>query len=85
LNEKGAARAAPFQFIVPSRKVTGGNCGGQWILAGLGRRGWKKKFLASLSEAAKDIGEVSEEEILHTVRNYRRERRTPQITVAAEA
>jgi hypothetical protein len=49
------------------------------------RRGWKKEFLASLSEAAKDIGEVSEEEILHTVRNYRRERRTPEITVAAEA
>ena len=49
------------------------------------RRGWKKEFLASLSEAAKDIGEVSEEEILNTVRNYRRERRTPEITVAAEA
>ena len=49
------------------------------------RRGWKKEFLGSLMEAAKDIGEISEEEILRTVRTYRRERRTPEITVAAEA
>ena len=48
------------------------------------RRGWKKEFLESLAEAAKDIGEVSEEEILRTVRNYRREQRAPEITVAAE-
>lgn len=48
------------------------------------RRGWKKEFLESLTEAAKDIGEVSEEEILRTVRSYRRERRAPEITVAAE-
>ncbi len=48
------------------------------------RRGWKKEFLESLMEAAKDIGEISEEEILRTVRTYRRERRTPEITVAAE-
>lgn len=48
------------------------------------RRGWKKEFLESLSEAAKDIGEVSEEEILRTVRTYRRKRRAPEITVAAE-
>lgn len=49
------------------------------------RRGWKKEFLKSLTEAAKDIGEVSEEEILRTVRAYRRERRAPEITVAAES
>ena len=49
------------------------------------RRGWKKEFLVSLSEAAKDMGEVSEEEILRTVRNYRKERRAPEITVAAES
>ena len=48
------------------------------------RRGWKKEFLESLTEAAKDIGEVSEEEILRTVRTYRREKRVPEITVAAE-
>jgi hypothetical protein len=48
------------------------------------RRGWKKEFLESLAEVAKDMGEVSEEEILRTVRSYRRERRTPEITVAAE-
>lgn len=48
------------------------------------RRGWKREFLESLTKAAKDIGEVSEEEILRTVRSYRRERRAPEITVAAE-
>ncbi len=48
------------------------------------RRGWKKEFLESLTEAAKDIGDVSEEDILRTVRAYRRERRAPEITVAPE-
>jgi hypothetical protein len=48
------------------------------------RRGWKKEFLESLSEAAKDIGEISEEEILRTVRAYRKEKRAPEITVVAE-
>lgn len=49
------------------------------------RRGWKKEFLESLSEAANDIGEISAEEILRTVHSYRRGRRTPEITVAAES
>jgi hypothetical protein len=49
------------------------------------RRGWKKEFLESLSEAAKDIGEISEEEVLRTVRSYRKEKRAPKITVAAES
>ena len=49
------------------------------------RRGWKKEFLQSLADVAKDIGEISEQEILRTVRTYRKERRTPEITVAAEA
>jgi hypothetical protein len=49
------------------------------------RRGWKKEFLESLSEAAKEMGEVSDEEILQTVRAYRKERRAPEITVAAES
>ena len=48
------------------------------------RRGWKKDFLESLAQAARDIGEVPDEEILRTVRSYRRERRAPEITVAAE-
>ncbi|HKQ88482.1 MAG TPA: hypothetical protein VJS43_17120 [Candidatus Acidoferrales bacterium] len=48
------------------------------------RRGWKREFLESLAEAARDIGDVSEDEILRAVRNYRRERRAPEITVAAE-
>ena len=49
------------------------------------RRGWKKEFLESLSQAAKDIGEISEAEILRTVRAYREEKRAPEITVAAES
>ena len=49
------------------------------------RRGWKKEFLDSLKEAAQDIGGVSQEEILRTVRAYRRQRRAPEITVAAES
>jgi hypothetical protein len=48
------------------------------------RRGWKKEFLESVTEAAKEIGEVSDDEILRTIRDYRRERRAPEITVAAE-
>lgn len=48
------------------------------------RRGWKREFLESLSEAAKDIGEVSEEDIARAIRSYRRERRAPEITVVAE-
>ncbi len=49
------------------------------------RRGWKKEFLQSLTEAAKEVGEVSEEVILRTVRAHRRERRAPVISVAAES
>ena len=48
------------------------------------RRGWTKQFLESLTDAARDIGEVSDEEILQTVRVYRKEKRVPEITVAAE-
>jgi hypothetical protein len=49
------------------------------------RRGWKREFLASLAEAAKDMEEASEEEILRTVRSYRKERRAPEITVIAQS
>jgi hypothetical protein len=48
------------------------------------RRGWKREFLASLAEAARDMGEISPEDILHTVRQYRKERIVPEITVAGE-
>ncbi len=48
------------------------------------RRGWKQEFLRSLADAAKDIGEVSEQEILRTIRAYRKQKRVPEITVVAE-
>ena len=49
------------------------------------RRGWKKEFLESLTEAAKDIGEISQEEILRNIRSYRKEKFKPEFTVAAES
>jgi hypothetical protein len=49
------------------------------------RRGWKKEFLKTLAAAAKDMGEISEEEILRTVRSYRQQRRAREITVVAES
>ncbi|MGH9685511.1 MAG: MerR family transcriptional regulator [Candidatus Acidiferrales bacterium] len=67
--EEGMSRATLYRDLPRGRK----------------RRGWKKEFLESLTEAAKDIGEVSEEEILRAVRSYRKERRAPEITVAAES
>ena len=64
----GMSRAELYRDIPPGRK----------------RAGWKKEFLETLSEAAKDIGEISEEEIQRTIRGYREENRIPEITVAAE-
>jgi hypothetical protein len=48
------------------------------------RRGWKKDFLSALTEAAKDIGEISEDEILQTIGEYRRQKRVPEISVTAQ-
>ena len=48
------------------------------------RPGWKKEFLATLAQAAQDLGEISEDEILATVRTSRQVRRAPEITVAPE-
>jgi hypothetical protein len=67
--EEGMSRADLFKDLPRGKK----------------RRGWKKEFLESLTEAAKDVGKVSEEEILRTVRSYRKQRRAPEITVAAES
>ncbi len=66
--ERGLSRADLYRDMPRGRK----------------RQGWKKEFLETLSEAAKDLGEVSEEEILRTVRAYRQEKRMPEITVASE-
>jgi hypothetical protein len=41
-------------------------------------------FPQSLADTAKDIGEVSEERILRARRDYRKERRPPEITAVAE-
>lgn len=66
--QQGMGRASLYRDIPRGRK----------------RPGWKKEFLDSLSGAAKELGELSEDEILRTIRTYKLERRTPEITVAAE-
>jgi len=49
------------------------------------RPAWKKAFLATLKEAAREMGDVSTEEILEAVRQYRNEEKTrPEVTVEAE-
>ncbi len=50
------------------------------------RRGWKKEFLATLREAALDMGDVSTDEVLKAIRQYRNEKKQrPEVTVEAEA
>ena len=50
------------------------------------RRGWKKEFLRSLQRAATGLGDISEEEILRTVRESRVGRKKqPEITVVARS
>ncbi len=66
--DQGLSRADLYRDLPPGRK----------------RAGWKKEFLEALSNAADDIGEISQEEIQRTIRDYRAERRVPEITVAAE-
>lgn len=48
--------------------------------------GWKKDFLRSVQQASADLGEISEEEILKTVRESRVGRKKlPEITVVARS
>ena len=50
------------------------------------RPGWKKEFLQSIQKAAGDLGDISEEKILKTVREYRSGRKKmPEITVVARS
>jgi hypothetical protein len=50
------------------------------------RAGWKKDFVQSVRKAAGDLGEISEEKILKTVREYRSSRKKlPEITVVARS
>jgi hypothetical protein len=49
------------------------------------RRGWKKEFLATLREAAESMGDVSAEEVLKAIRQYRNDKKQkPEVTVEAE-
>lgn len=50
------------------------------------RAGWKKEFWKSMQMAACDLGDITEEEILKTVRAYRSGRKKlPEITVVASS
>lgn len=50
------------------------------------KAGWKKDFLRNVQKAAADLGDISEEEILRTVREYRSGRKKlPEITVVARS
>lgn len=48
------------------------------------KAGWKKDFLQSVQKAAADLGDISEEQVLRSVREYRSGRKKlPEITVVA--
>jgi len=50
------------------------------------RPGWKTEFVEALSDAAVDLGEVSEDAILEVLKKQRKAARSePEITVASEA
>lgn len=49
------------------------------------RRGWKGEFLATLKQAAQDMGDVGQEEILKAIGEHRNQgKRTAEVTVEAE-
>jgi hypothetical protein len=50
------------------------------------RPGWKAEFVEALSEAAVDLGDLGEEDILQAVKSQRQAKRSvPEMTVATEA
>lgn len=50
------------------------------------RAGWKAEFVEAIGEAAVDLGEVREEDILQAVKKQRKSTRSePEITIASEA
>jgi hypothetical protein len=49
------------------------------------RPGWKREFLKSLEEAAGDLGDLPQEDILRAIRDYRKARKVPpEISIATE-
>src|SRR5208282_3604159 len=50
------------------------------------RRGWKKEFLATLSEAAQDMGNIPTGELLKNIRQYRNQKRQrPEVNIEPAA
>ncbi len=49
------------------------------------RAGWRREFLATLREAARNVGDVSPDEVLKAVRRYRNgKKQSREVTVEAE-
>jgi hypothetical protein len=49
------------------------------------RRGWKREFLKTLSDASADLRGLSEEQVLDAIRRVRSRRTKPELTVVADA
>jgi hypothetical protein len=49
------------------------------------RPGWKREFLRSLRDAARELPELSDEQIVNVVRQHRQIRGRPEIAVAPKA
>ncbi len=49
------------------------------------RPGWKREFLKSLEDAASDVGDLRQDDILRAIRDYRKARKiAPEIRVVTE-
>jgi hypothetical protein len=49
------------------------------------RPGWRREFMATVREAAQDLGDVDTDEVLKAVRQYRNEKKEkPEVTLEAE-
>jgi hypothetical protein len=49
------------------------------------RRGWKREFLKTLSDASADLTHVSEKQVLDAIRRVRTQPNKPELTVVADA
>jgi hypothetical protein len=49
------------------------------------RPGWKREFLRSIRDAARELPELSDDQIVNAVRQHRRMRGRPEIAVAPKA
>ena len=54
------------------------------IPRGRKRKGWKEEFLRTLNDAASDVGDLSDQQIIESVRSYRKASRLqPEVEVVS--